>query len=401
MASEQIVIWAGTLVDGSGAAPIHDVEIVLEDGRISNVQPGAAQGRPNRDVLDARGATVVPGLINAHEHLSFKRRRGSVAEMMRESSPFLILQAAQSARWDLQHGITSVRSVGDKDFMDVTLRRAIEQGIAEGPRIVAAGPPLLMTGGHGYPIGTEVDGPDNVRRAARANLKAGADFIKLIASGGIATTKPGEEPLHVEFTVEEMRAAVEEAHKVGRRVAAHCHGPEATTNALDAGVDSIEHGTLLTRELAQRMRQDGTYLVPTLSQFHQFAHHGVELGKPRSYQEGALAILPAALDAFQYAISEGVKIVTGTDGVGDLVEEIEIFVRAGIAPVEAIRAATGRAAELLGLNAGVVRPGALADLLIVDGDPVANPAVLRQVRAVISRGRMAVDIGTPLAAARV
>ena len=380
-------IHAGTLIDGTGTAPRRNVTIRLDGDRIAEVRD-ASKSTPGSSDLDARRLSVVPGLLNCHEHLSFKARRGSIADMMNLPDATLALQAAESARWDVSQGITSVRSTGDKNFIDVAMARATASGMALGPRVIAAGPPLLMSGGHGYPLGWEADGADDFRTATRKLLKNGSDFVKLIASGGLAKTRPGEGTMHLELTLEEMRAAVEVAHAAERRVAAHAHGPVAIERALEAGVDSVEHGTLLTPELVQRMIEQGTYLVPTLSQIHRFAYRGVELGKPQSYQDSALEIWDETIERFSAAVKAGVQFVAGTDGVGDLKEEIEHFVRAGATPVQAIHAATGRAAELLGLPVGVIAKGKLADLVFVEGDPSEDVSALRQVVTVVQGGRV-------------
>lgn len=380
-------IHAGTLVDGTGADARRNVVVRIDGDRIAEVRD-ATKATPGSADIDARRWSVVPGLLNCHEHLSFKARRGSIAEMMALPDATLALQAAESARWDISQGITTVRSTGDKNFIDVAMARATASGMALGPRVIAAGPPLLMTGGHGYPLGWEVDGADGFRAATRKLLKNGSDFVKLISSGGLAKTRPNEGTMHIELTVDEMRAAVEVAHGAERRVAAHAHGPEAVERALEAGVDSVEHGTLLTPELIQRMIAQGTYLVPTLSQIHRFAYRGVELGKPQSYQDSALEIWDETFDRFRAAVRAGVKFVSGTDGVGDLKEEIEHFVRAGATPVQAIHAATGRAAELVGLPVGVIAKGKLADLVVVEGDPSEDVSALRQVITVVQGGKV-------------
>lgn len=380
-------IHAGTLVDGTGVAARRNVVVRIDGDRIAEVRD-ATKGTPGSSDIDARRWSVVPGLLNCHEHLSFKARRGSIADMMNLPDATLALQAAESARWDISQGITSVRSTGDKNFIDVAMARATASGMALGPRVIASGPPLLMSGGHGYPLGWEVDGVDGFRGATRKLLKSGSDFVKLISSGGLAKTRPGEGTMHLELTLDEMRAAVEVAHSAERRVAAHAHGPDAIERALEAGVDSVEHGTLLTPELVQRMAEQGTYLVPTLSQIHRFAYRGVELGKPQSYQDSALEIWDETFDRFRGAVQKGVKFVAGTDGVGDLKEEIEHFVRAGASPVQAIHAATGRSAELLGLPVGVIAKGKLADLVVVEGDPSEDVSALRQIVIVVQGGKV-------------
>ena len=249
-----------------------------------------------------------------------------------------------------------------------------------------------MTGGHGWFIGREADGAEAVRHAARSELKAGATCIKLMASGGVYGH--AEEPGSPQLTVEEMRAGVEEAHKAGRKVAAHAYSVEAIGNALDAGVDSIEHGSFIDRDTAARMRESGAYLVPTMSVYQAMSEKGPELGAPEYITRKTAEVLKASREAFRLAHETGVKVAAGTDcGApghphGTLAEELRLMVEAGATPLEALRYGTSAAADLLGLGeeVGTLEPGKRADLLAVGGDPTSNIRALREVRLVLRGG---------------
>jgi imidazolonepropionase-like amidohydrolase len=257
---------------------------------------------------------------------------------------------------------------------------------------VAAGRAIAMTGGHGWFLGREADGPDAVRHAAREEMKAGATCIKLMASGGVYGH--AEEPGSPQLTVEEMRAAVEEAHKGGRKVAAHAYSVAAIQNALEAGVDSIEHGSFLDRETAERMREEGTYLVPTMSVYQAMNDKGPELGTPEYIQRKTAEVLAASREAFRLALDIGVPIAAGTDcGApghphGTLPEELMLMVESGATPMQALRYGTSAAADLLGLSeeVGTLAPGKQADLLAVAGDPISDIRALREVRLVLRNG---------------
>ena len=249
-----------------------------------------------------------------------------------------------------------------------------------------------MTGGHGWFLGREADGPDAVRRAAREEMKLGATCIKLMASGGVYGH--AEEPGSPQLTVEEMRAAVEEAHKTGRKVAAHAYSVAAIGNALDAGVDSIEHGSFLDRQTAERMREQGTCLVPTMSVYAAMDAKGPELGTPDYVRRKTTEVLEASREAFRLALDAGVPMAAGTDcGApghphGTLREELRLMVEAGATPQQALRFGTSAAARLLGLDGevGSLEPGKRADMLAVAGDPLRDVRALEGVFLVLREG---------------
>jgi imidazolonepropionase-like amidohydrolase len=310
----------------------------------------------------------------------------------RESHALTVLRCAKNAGLHLRAGVTTVRDVGSADGLAVEIGRAVELGILSGPRVVAAGRAIAMTGGHGWFLGREADGPDAVRRAAREEIKAGASCIKLMASGGVYGH--AEEPGSPQLTVEEMRPAVEEAHKAGRKAAAHAYSVEAINNALEAGVDSVEHGSFLDRETVGRMREQGTYLVPTMSVYAAMAEKGPGLGSPEYITRKTAEVLEASGEAFRLALEVGVPVAAGTDcGApghphGTLPEELRLMVEAGATPLQALRFGTSAAAELLGLGdeVGALEPGKRADLLAVAGDPTLDIQSLREVRLVLRDG---------------
>jgi imidazolonepropionase-like amidohydrolase len=237
---------AARVFDGTSEGVIEDGAVVVVDGRIASVGP--ARGLPPNTV-DLGDATLMPGLVDAHVHLVWDASAEPHEVVERESRALTVLRCARNAALHLRAGVTTVRDVGSADGLAVEIGRAVELGILSGPRVVAAGRAIAMTGGHGWFLGREADGPDAVRRAAREEIKAGASCIKLMASGGVYGH--AEEPGSPQLTVEEMRPAVEEAHKAGRKAAAHAYSVEAINNALEAGVDSVEHGSFLDRETCE------------------------------------------------------------------------------------------------------------------------------------------------------
>jgi imidazolonepropionase-like amidohydrolase len=383
---------ADRIVDGISDRPIDDGAILVENQRIVSV--GSARDLdPGVRVVDLSGATLLPGLIDAHVHLVWSASAEPHETVSRESQALTTLRCAANAALHLRAGVTTVRDVGATDGLSVEIGRAVEMGILPGPHIMAAGRAIAMTGGHGWFLGREADGPEAVRHAVRSEIKAGADCIKFMASGGIYGH--AEEPGSPQLTVREMEAGVEEAHKAGRKVAAHAYSVAAISNALDAGVDSIEHGSFLDPEMAGRMKEQGVYLVPTLSVFAAMSEKGPGLGTPAYVQRKTAEILEASREAFELAAEAGVKIAAGTDcGApghphGSLPRELELMVQYGATPVQALRYGTSAAAELLGLNGetGTLEPGKRADMVAVYGNPLENIGALRAVRMVVHDGK--------------
>ena len=382
---------AARVFDGVSEHAIEDGAVLVEDGRILSLGP-AADLPTGTKITDLGDVTLLPGLIDAHVHLVWSASAEPHEVVERESRALTALRCANNAALHLRAGVTTVRDVGSTDGLAIEVGRAVQLGILPGPKVVAAGRAIAMTGGHGWFLGREADGAEAVRHAAREEMKAGATCIKLMASGGVYGH--AEEPGSPQLTVEEMRAGVEETHKAGRKVAAHAYSVEAVGNALDAGVDSIEHGSFIDRDTAGRMRESGTYLVPTMSVYRAMSERGPELGAPEYIRRKTAEVLKASREAFRVALEAGVPVAAGTDcGApghphGTLPEELMLMVESGASPIQALRFGTSAAADLLGLGdeVGSLEPGKRADLLAVDGDPTSEILALRGVRMVLRDG---------------
>jgi len=298
------------------------------------------------------------------------------------------LKAVQFARDTLMAGVTTVRDLGGKEEIALVLRDAICSGLISGPRMLVSRQMICMTGGHGWPVGREADGPDEVRKAVRQQIKKGADLVKFMATGGVLT--PGVEPGAAQLTEEELRAGIEEAHKAGRKTATHAMGTEGTLNALRAGIDSIEHGVYLDDQSVSLMVKQGVALVPTLSALYNIEAKGIEGGIPEYAVEKTKRVKPYHLSSIRMARETGVRIAMGTDAGtpfnmhGENIGELKFLVEQGFSPIEAIQAGTRIAAEVLGMESdlGSIEEGKLADLVVVEGNPLDNIGLLRDPEAI-------------------
>jgi imidazolonepropionase-like amidohydrolase len=384
------VILCGTLLTGLDEQVIESAVVRVSEGRIASMHQdyGASVREDGDDVLDLRSATVLPGLIDLHEHLNGDGKYAIGDDSIEPSEATWAFVAAHYARQVLLKGITTARVVGAAAHVDIALRKMIGEGIAVGPRLVCAGQPICMTGGHGFGMSREADGPYEVMKAAREQIKAGADLIKLLSTGGVGITREGEEPTQPEMTVEEMAAAVGVAHRAGLRVTAHCDGLAGIRNALAAGLDCLEHGIFLEAAEAEEMARRGVALVPTLSAMHGIVSRGKEHKVPSSWIPVAESVLEPHMASFRAALDAGVLFGAGTDGFGDIVEELQLFVEAGLTPYRAIQAATRDAARLMGLGncIGTIESGRQADLIAVPGDPLEDLEVLRRPSLIMRDG---------------
>jgi imidazolonepropionase-like amidohydrolase len=389
--SDTLVLSGARIIDGTGTEPVRGRSVVVESGVITAVVDDARAPRGN--AMDLAGHTLLPGLINCHVHLCFGAEADPVRPLREEPLALTAIKALLRARETARAGVTTVRDLGGREYVEIAARRAIQDGLIDGPRILAAGRPVCMTGGHGHWLGREADGPDDARKAVREQLKAGADVIKIIATGGVMT--PGVEPGSPQMTFEEMRAAIEEARKAGRRTAAHAMAATGISEAIDAGITSIEHGVFLTEEIVAHMRRDGTFLVPTLNAPTAIAAGGLAAGIPPFMVRKSEQVVPAHVASFQLAHRAGVRIAAGADSGtplnfhGSLLPELMLMVKYGMTPLEAIRSATGTAAECLGLGevTGRVAPGYAADLIAVVGDPAERIEALADLKLVLVNGR--------------
>jgi imidazolonepropionase-like amidohydrolase len=401
-AARDWVIHAGTLYDGSAVAPRHEASIVGHDDRIVAVEAGYL--RPaGAEVIDLEGATVMPGFIDCHVHIAalLPSVANATEYWLTHNDIDRAFDGAVFARQMLQQGFTSARDVGGGDDT-VALRNAIDAGKAVGPRLWVALEALGPTAGHADPhSGLDaalshpgwdhglVNDPEEARLRVREHKSRGANLIKLVPSGGIAST--GDDPRAQLMTDDEMRVAVETAHGLGMKVAAHVYPASAIEHAVRAGVDSIEHGSFATAETFALMKAHGTFLVPTLSVYEVFyaaARDHPELLTPgTAAKELANDLLPKR--NLPLAVKSGVRIAYGTDlGQGDHAMEFGLLVANGLAPVDALRAATASAAELLGAadRIGSLQPGRYADIVATAADPVADPAQFGKVRFVMKGG---------------
>jgi imidazolonepropionase-like amidohydrolase len=387
---DRLVLLGATVIDGTGAPPEAGRAVVVAGDRITDVVPAARV--PIGAVLRLDGLTLLPGLINCHVHLCLGAEADPVCVLLDDPLSLTALKAALRARQTVEAGVTTVRDLGGRDYVEFSVRRAIAEGLQPGPRVLAAGRGICMTGGHGWWIGREADGPDDVREAVREQLEMGADVIKIFATGGMLT--PGVDPGSPQLTDLEIRAAVDEARRAGRRVAAHAHAASGIRASVDAGITSIEHGVYVNQDLAERMKQTGVYLVPTLVAPSAIVDGGEAAGIPAFMVRNARAVFEAHGRGFEAAVRTGVPIAAGTDAGtplnphGSMVPELALMVRYGLSPMDALRAATASAAAALGLEreVGRVAPGFVADLLAVEGDPLADIAALSRVRLVLARG---------------
>jgi imidazolonepropionase-like amidohydrolase len=352
-------------------------------------------------VVDLSRYTVLPGLIDAHTHLT-----GSPYLMgyraLAVSVPREALLGARNARVTLEAGFTTVRNVGASGFADVALRDAINAGDVPGPRILASGPPLGITGGHcdenllapEFHFVSEgvANGVPAVMAKVREGIKYGADLIKFCATGGVLSK--GDNAELEQYSPEEMQAIIREAHRLGRKVAAHAHGARGIKDAVLAGVDSIEHGSFIDEEDIQLMKQHGTYLVPTLYLGDWLLENYQKLGLTDDMVAKAKLVLPAARQNVARAFREGVKVAFGTDAAvyphGLNAHEFAVMVKLGLTPLAAFQAATVNAADLLGWSdqIGTLEPGKYADLIAVEGDPLKDVTTLENVKVVLKGGEV-------------
>jgi imidazolonepropionase-like amidohydrolase len=390
---DPVVLRAPRLLDGTGGPPVDDAALLLEAGRITYAGPAAGlpEGADRLPALDFPGATLLPGLVDVHVHLVASGGPDLAADVPKGEAE-RTLAAVANARRQLDQGVTLVRDLGAPGAEAVLVGRAVEAGTVAGPRVVAAGPAVTMTGGHIAYIGRVTDGPDAMRAAVRANLALGARCIKVVATGGVLTM--GIDPREAAYTQEELDALVSEAHRLGLTVAAHAIGEGGVAAALRAGVDSVEHGMFLDDATIELFLATGARYTPTFS-----APHGILGGPsvPGWIKDRARPAAEAQVGSFRSAVEAGVRAVAGTDAGtpdnphGGVAREVAFMVDAGLDVLAALKAATGEAADLLGVpDRGVLRPGAAADVLVATGDVAADVTALQRPHAVFQDGRRVV-----------
>jgi imidazolonepropionase-like amidohydrolase len=379
-----LVFKNGNVIIGNGE--VLERGTVAVDGKVIVFVGPTNRFHPSRKdtVFDISGKTILPSLIDCHVHLCLDGSPDPMTSIAKESISTITLKAAQHARLTLEAGVTTIRDMGGKDYIDIAIRDGIESGLLQGPRMACSGRAICMTGGHGWQFGREANGVDGVREAAREQLRAGANLIKMMATGGVLTK--GVDPGSAQFTLEELMAGVEEARKAGRRTATHAMGSDGIKNALWAGINSVEHGVYLDEEAIGLMLDMKTYLVPTLSAPYFIAKAGTKRGIPAFAVEKSKKVIKTHWQSLRKAHRAGVLIAMGTDAGtpfnchGDNLKEMELLVKTGFTPMEAIIATTKTASELLGLETsiGTLEKGKLADLIVVDGNPLDDIRLLQK-----------------------
>jgi imidazolonepropionase-like amidohydrolase len=393
-------VRCGKLLDVHSGRMLTDQVIVFDaDGVITAVGPASSSSAAAGTSVDLSNATCLPGLIDVHTHLT-SDPSGSGYQALGISVPREAITGAKNARRTVLAGFTTVRNVGARGYTDVALRDGINGGDIEGPRMLVSGPPLGITGGHCdnnllpfefHHIAEGVaDGPWAARAKVRETVKYGADLIKICASGGVLSK--GDQPGTPQYTLEEMQAIAEEAHKLGRKVAAHAHGTQSIKDAIRAGIDSIEHSSLIDDEGIALAKQHGTYLVFDIYNDDFILQEGAKAGMLAESIEKEKKIGRLQRQTFRHAFQSGTKMAFGTDaGVyphGDNARQFAKLVEWGMKPIDAIQSATAHAADLIGWSGkvGSLEPGRYADVIAVSGDPLSDVRALESVKFVMKGG---------------
>jgi len=398
-APQTVVIHAGRLLDVKTGKTLTNQTILIRGDRIASVDADT-QVPAGATVIDLPNATVLPGLIDAHTHVTMNPSFGY--SMLGISVPRQALIGAHNARVTLEAGFTTIRNVGAFNYADVALRDAINAGDVPGPRMLVSGPPLSITGGHcdnnllsfEYHAQNEgvADGVEAVQHKTREIIKYGADLIKICATGGVLSK--GDDPNAAQYTLEEMKAIVADAHRLGRKVAAHAHGAQGVIWASEAGVDSVEHGHLMNDAAIATLKKNGTYLVPTLYLMDWQKENAAQANLPDYAKRKMEMVSEMGKMNAKKAFEAGVKIGFGTDAAvyphGMNAHEFAVYVRLGMTPLQAIQTATINDADLLGWSdkIGTLEPGKWADIIAVDGDPLADVTTLERVKFVMKGGEV-------------
>ena len=398
-AQKTVVIKAGKLLDVKTGKTLTNQTIVIQGDKIASIG-SSAQAPAGATVIELPNATVLPGLIDAHTHITFNPSFGY--QTLGISVPREALTGAKNAKVTLEAGFTTIRNVGARGYTDVALRDAINAGDVPGPRMLVSGPALSITGGHcdqnllpfEFHASSEgaADGIEAVQHKTREIIKYGADVIKICATGGVLSK--GDDPNAAQYTLDEMKAIVADAHRLGRKVAAHAHGAQGVIWASQAGVDSVEHGHLMNDEAIATLKKNGTYLVPTLYLMDWQKENAKQANLPEYAKRKMETVSEMGQMNAKKAFAAGVKIGFGTDAAvyphGLNAHEFAAYVRIGMTPLQAIQTATINDADLLGWSdkIGTIEAGKFADIVAVDGDPLQDVTTLQSVKFVMKGGEV-------------
>jgi imidazolonepropionase-like amidohydrolase len=425
------IVNIGVLIDGTGALAARDQAIIVKDSRITWIGPQEQLPPPSPDttqvVLDAQGGTVLPGFIDAHVHLQSPSAGsdppdtagGLFSHKYFDPVGITVLRIARNAQLALVAGITTVRDCGSRDGLARQVRDAINQDLLTGPRILAAGQVITTTAGHCYLMGHEADTADEMRKGIRTEVKAGSDFIKIMATGGFGT--PGSSPRQPQYSAKELQAAVEDAHRLGKKVAAHVYGVAGIRNCVEAGTDSLEHCAWLTDEdtsygtgfdagIVAEMAAKGLFIATHLGTGERVKRRRAQSRGEAAYKR-YLHERSVHCENVKKMLATGVKLCVGTDAgaglnwrVDAIASNVPDFVEfLGLTPMEAILTLTKNPAEMIGIidRVGTLELGKEADLAIIDGDPLLDPQVLDQVRVVVRNGKLVARDGQTIAPTRL
>jgi imidazolonepropionase-like amidohydrolase len=397
-APSRTLIRAGHVIDVHTGNEAADQTIIVTGDSISAIAPTASTPKQSGDTeIDLRGMTVLPGLIDVHTHLTDDTNFDPYHELSTSVAKRALI-GARNAKVTLEAGITTVRNVGAEGYADVDLRDAINEGLIEGPHMQVSGPPLGITGGHcddnllpfeyHQTAGGVADGVEAVQHKVRETIKYGADVIKICATGGVLSK--GDDPQASQYTLEEMKAIAADAHRLGRKVAAHAHGSQGILWATEAGIDSIEHGSYMNDEDIAAMKQHGNYFVPTAYLIDWVQEHG---NLPAFYKQKMKDVSAVEKANAKKAIAAGVKVAMGTDAAvyphGLNAHELDVYVNQfGMTPLAALQTATLNAADLMNWtnHVGSLDPGKWADIIAVNGDPLKDIRLLQNVQFVMKAG---------------
>lgn len=392
-----------TIIDGISDLSVDNSWVMVESGSISAIGRHGEGEFPKADIrIDASGCTLLPGLFNLHVHIQRRHlSEQNIKGTFREGAPAVenlidtkrMLWSMKNAWREMQRGVTTIRDCSSKNRVNIDLRDSIKNGIINGPHVIACGFGIATTGGHEthkYQGAVEADGPDEVRKAVRKEIKAGADFIKFMGSGGIGGMPENEDPRWVEMGIDELEAGIREAHFRGKKTTVHAMGEEAILNALKAGIDCIEHGVMLSDQALDIMGKRGVHYVPTASGITAVYNREAEGGKKEVAELLKRLVVEPQRNSIKRAYEKGIIIGCGTDTLGDIVGELKIFETCGLSKIDCIRTATINASKICSLEntVGTIEVGKKADLLIVEGNPLENLGTLKNVFLVFKDGRV-------------